>query len=81
MAKKSIPIEKHILMPKQSVCSEKENQAILEKYNATLNEMPRISITDAALSNLRVKVKDRIKVERDDELIGKNTFFRVVIDE
>lgn len=79
--KKSIHIEKHILIPKHSLCSEKEKQAILAKYKATPNEMPIIFMRDPAIANLKVKVGDLIKIERQDPLSGKSFFYRVVRDE
>jgi DNA-directed RNA polymerase subunit H (RpoH/RPB5) len=79
--KNSIIIEKHNLMPKHSICSEKEKEQILVKYNATVKEMPKMLINDAALSSLKVKTGDMIKIERNDPLGGKTYFYRVISDE
>jgi len=64
-----------------SVCSDKERDQILEKYNATLKEMPKISINDAVLTSLKVKVGSFIKIEREDPVTGTVYFYRVVVDE
>lgn len=79
--KKTINIEKHNLMPKHSICSDKERDQILEKYNATLEEMPKILINDAVLTSLKVKVGNFIKIEREDPMTGITYFYRVVVDE
>lgn len=80
MKKKQFIIEKHILIPKHTLCTEKEKQQILEKYNATTNEMPKILITDASIANMKIKVNDMVKVERKDSYVGKTNFYRVVIN-
>ncbi len=79
MAKNKIKIEKHFLVPKHTLCSEKEKQEILKKYSATENEMPKILITDAALIGMDIKIDDMIKIEREDPLMGKTYFYRVVV--
>jgi DNA-directed RNA polymerase subunit H len=79
--KNSIVINKHNLMPKHSLCNDKEKQEILTKYNATIKEMPKISPNDAGLSALKAKQGDMVKIERNDIIMGKTYFYRVVSDE
>jgi len=79
--KKTINIEKHNLMPKHTVCSDKEKNQILEKYNATIQDLPKITQNDASLMSMKVKVGDLIKIERDDPVTKKTVFYRVVTDE
>ena len=79
--KKSIIIKTHSLMPKHTLCSSKEKEQIMAKYNAKIKEMPKIGINDAALSSLKIKIGDMIKIERNDTLMGKTYFYRVVSDE
>ncbi|MCB9359309.1 hypothetical protein H6503_05230 [Candidatus Woesearchaeota archaeon] len=82
MAKKTkLVIEKHNLIPKHSVCNDKEKQQVYEKYGTTEREMPKISSQDAALASLKVKKHDLIKIEREDGFSGKTVFYRVVADE
>ncbi|MFT4303906.1 MAG: DNA-directed RNA polymerase subunit RpoH/Rpb5 C-terminal domain-containing protein [Candidatus Woesearchaeota archaeon] len=82
MVKKTkFTIEKHNLIPKHSVCSDKEKQQVYEKYGTTDREMPKISSRDAALVKLKVKKGTLIKIERDDKFTGKTIFYRVVSDE
>ena len=79
--KKTINIEKHNLMPKHTVCSDKEKTQILEKYNATIKDLPKILQDDAALMSIKVKLGDLVKIERDDPVTKKTVFYRVVSDE
>jgi len=79
--KSSIVIEKHNLIPKHSVCSDKEKQQVLDKYKTDIGQLPKISINDAGLTNFKIKIGDMIKVERKDSFSGKTNFYRVVVDE
>jgi len=81
MAKKKLVIEKHDIMPKHTICSDKETQSILEEYSSTREQFPKISINDAALATFKVKLGDMIKIERNDPQMGKILFYRVVSDE
>jgi DNA-directed RNA polymerase subunit H (RpoH/RPB5) len=78
--RKSI-VEKHILIPKHTLCSDKEKEEVLSKYSATIAEMPKILFNDPAISGLKAKLGDMIRVERVDEETGKTFFYRVVANE
>ena len=78
---KKIKIDSHALIPKHVVCSEKEKQAVFAHYGATGTEFPKISTHDTGIASLKVKIGDMIKIERDDQYMGKVTFYRVVSDE
>ncbi|MEX2016946.1 MAG: DNA-directed RNA polymerase subunit RpoH/Rpb5 C-terminal domain-containing protein [Candidatus Pacearchaeota archaeon] len=67
----------HILQPKHSKLSEKENRELLDKLNVSKSQLPKIYSTDSALPQ-GCSVGDIIKIERKD---GEKTFlyFRVVI--
>jgi len=79
--KKRIVIESHSLMPKHSVCSDKEKKSVLTQYHATLEQFPKVLISDAGIATLKAKIGDMIKIERNDATMGKVVFYRVVSDE
>ncbi len=82
MAKRKKPklvIKKHVLMPEHSKLSEKEKQKILEKYKITLQNLPKILSSDAALQTLKVKPGDVIKIIRKSPTAGTCVFYRCVI--
>lgn len=83
MKKKSstFVVEKHNLIPKHTICSDKETSEILAQYKATLNEIPKILANDSGIATLKAKVGDLIKIERNDLLVGKTYFYRVVVNE
>jgi DNA-directed RNA polymerase subunit H len=79
MKKKPI-INKHILMPEHIKLSDKEKAAVLEKYNATLKELPKIMKSDPAIVNLNAKPGDVIKIIRESSTAGKSVFYRGVVN-
>lgn len=79
MAKK-FDVSKHYLVPKHTKLSDKEKKDILEKYNITLLNLPKIMIKDAAIANLKPKEGDVIKIIRVNPHVGNTIFYRCVIN-
>ncbi len=75
-----VDITKHILVPKHTKLSDKEKKEVLESYNVTLDDLPRIRISDPAIKHLHPKVGDMIKVLRKSPTAGESVFYRGVID-
>ncbi len=63
----------HILQPKHKKISSNEAEKILNKFNITLAQLPKISQKDVALPDGCSK-GDIIKIERAEEV-----YYRVVI--
>ncbi|MAE42963.1 DNA-directed RNA polymerase subunit H [Candidatus Woesearchaeota archaeon] len=78
--KKKFTLDKHILIPKHSKLSDKQKEKLLEQYNISLKELPRILKTDPALNSLNAKPGEVIKIERESLTAGHAVFYRVVID-
>jgi|TARA_B100001971_G_C18118302_1_gene498034 DNA-directed RNA polymerase subunit H (RpoH/RPB5) len=78
--KKKFKSDKHILIPKHSKLSESQKEKLLEKYNISTKELPRILKTDAAIASLGSKPGDVIKIIRDSQTAGESLFYRVVVD-
>lgn len=69
----------HKLVPKHEKLSEKAKKEVLDKYNLTLQDLPKILKNDPALQNLDVKVGDVIKITRKSATSGETHYFRGVI--
>ncbi len=72
-----MPSTFHILQPKHTILKQKEAEKILEEYNISLTQLPKIKITDVALPE-GANVGDIIKIERKEE-DGTQVYFRVVV--
>jgi len=74
-----MPQISHNLQPKHTILKEKDATELLEKYNISIIQLPKIKITDPALPD-GANVGDIIKIDRKDDFTGKNViFFRVVV--
>jgi DNA-directed RNA polymerase subunit H len=78
--KKKFKTDKHILIPKHSKLSDSQKEKLLEKYNISIKELPRILKTDPAISSLDVKPGDVIKIIRKSQTAGEAIFYRVVVN-
>jgi len=67
----------HILQPKHLKLNEKEANEILQKFNISRAQLPKILSTDTALPE-GCSVGDIIKIERK-EGERTNPYFRVVV--
>jgi len=76
---KKIDVTEHILVPKHVLLTEKEKEQILQKYNVSLLELPKIKKKDPAIAHLNVKTGDVIKVIRKSATAGEALFYRSVV--
>lgn len=71
-------VREHVLVPKHTKMSEQEVQKLLEKYNITLKQLPRIQRNDPAIQDLDAKPGDIIRIERKSQTVGDVDFYRMV---
>lgn len=73
-------VTKHALVPKHAKASEKEKKDILERYNITLHQLPRILKSDPAIDHLDADDGDVIKITRASPTAGETVFYRRVVN-
>ena len=78
--KKKFKVDKHILIPKHAKLAEKDKQKLLQQYNISIRELPRIPKTDAAIASLNVKAGDVVKITRNSQTAKEAVFYRVVVN-
>lgn len=74
-----IEIFDNYLVPKQEIATEEEKQQLLNKFNISLKQLPRIKHTDPVAKKLGAKEGDIIKVTRDSPTAGNYIHYRLVI--
>ncbi len=79
--KKSIDIKKHVLVPKHIKLSETEKTKLLEKYDISTKQLPKILKIDPAIKELNAKQGDVIKIIRQSPTAGETVFYREVVNE
>jgi DNA-directed RNA polymerase subunit H len=70
----------HQLVPKHEVISEKEVEDVLNRFELTKDQLPKILITDPVVKRIGAKVGDVIKITRESPTAGISEFYRMVID-
>ena len=66
-------------MPKHIKLSDKEREQLLKNYKITLEELPRISMKDAAIADMDLTTNDVIRVERVSPTSKLSKFYRRVV--
>jgi DNA-directed RNA polymerase subunit H len=74
-------IIEHVLVPKHEKISQAEAKKVLEDYNISLQELPKILSTDPGIRHLGAKTGDIIKITRDSKSSGEAVFYRTVVGE
>lgn len=77
--KKGFDITKHVLVPKHVKLNDKEKNKLLETYNISIKELPRILKNDPAIANLKAKEGDVIKIVRKSLTVNETVFYRGVM--
>jgi DNA-directed RNA polymerase I, II, and III subunit RPABC1 len=74
-----IDIFKSRLVPKSKILNEEEKKALLEKYNISFSQLPKILHSDSVSKALNVKAGDVIEFERKTKLGGQSKYYRIVV--
>ncbi len=70
---------KHELVPKHAKLSDKDKQKLLDTYNITLRELPKIDVKDPVIAALGdCKEGDVVKITRKSPTAGEALFYRRV---
>ncbi|MGC8812323.1 MAG: DNA-directed RNA polymerase subunit H [Candidatus Aenigmatarchaeota archaeon] len=72
-------IEKHELVPKHILLSEKEKEELLKNYGISLKDLPRILSSDPMAKAINAKVGDIIKIIRKSPTAEVSEYYRVVV--
>lgn len=76
---KSIEEIKHELVPKHEILSGKEKEAVLKKFDAKEDELPKILIADPIAEMIGAKPGDVVKITRKSPTAGQSIYYRTVV--
>ncbi len=69
----------HILQPKHSKLKPEEVKELIENYNISLSQLPKIKITDPAIAAENYPPGTVLKIERKDEDGKVNVYYRAAV--
>ena len=76
---RKIDIFKSDLVPKHEILSPEEKQKLLDKFNISEKQLPKIKSTDPAVIALGAKKGDVIKITRKSPVAGESYYYRLVV--
>lgn len=76
----AIDIEKHELVPEHELLDEDEVEQLLEDYEVSKQQLPKIERNDAMAKRLNAEVGDVVKITRDSPTAGTTTYYRLVVE-
>jgi DNA-directed RNA polymerase subunit H len=69
------------MVPKHIVLTDKENEDVIKMYGIKkLNQFPKMLKSDPAISTLKVKPGDLVKIIRKSGIGNESIYYRVVVD-
>jgi DNA-directed RNA polymerase subunit H len=74
-----VDVSNHELVPDHTVLDGAELEGVLEEYNITRTDLPKIKRTDPALTD-DVAVGDVVRIERDSRTTDTAVVYRLVVE-
>ncbi len=74
-----VNILKHSFVPEHAILSENEKGKLLEKYNITVKQLPKIFSTDPVVKAIDAKPGDVLKIVRKSPVAGTTEYYRLVV--
>jgi DNA-directed RNA polymerase subunit H len=69
------------LVPKHEILPKEEVERVLEKYNITKGQIPKILESDPMVKKIKAKPGDVIKITRKSKTAGESIYYRVVVSD
>lgn len=73
-----INIFKSKMVPDSRIMKEEEKKKLMDKYNVSLDQLPKIALNDPVSKSLEAKSGDIIEFERKTQIAGLSKYYRVV---
>ncbi|MBR9678008.1 MAG: DNA-directed RNA polymerase subunit H [Nanoarchaeota archaeon] len=68
------------IVPEHRILSEEEKKQLLEKYNITLFQLPRILPKDPIIKKIEGKLGDVVEIKRKSSTAKESNYYRVVME-
>ena len=79
MKKETLSILEHELVPEHVMMDESEVKELLDKYKIKRVQLPKIKVSDPAITGMGAEVGEVVKIKRQSRTAGESLSFRLVI--
>ena len=69
----------HELVPMHEILEQKQVVELLKKYNATVNQLPKIRADDPIALAIKARKGNVLKITRKSPTAGESIYYRVVV--
>ena len=77
---KKFNVLEHVLVPDHILLSEEEAAEVLNKYNISKGQLPKIKTSDVVVKQIGAKPGDVLQIIRKSLTAGKAVAYRLVIE-
>ncbi len=81
MAEKENKMLEHELVPKHIILSEEDATKLLQMYNISKKQLPKIHAKDPAIKPMEPKAGDIVKILRNSPTTKTSVYYRVVVSD
>ena len=74
-----VEIIKHELVPKHEILTDKEKKDLLEKFEVTENQLPKIHASDPVIEMIEANPGHVVKITRKSATAGEAVYYRLVV--
>ncbi len=75
-----VDVSQHELVPDHTVLDEGALEDVLEEYNITKTDLPKIKRTDPALQDADAGIGDVVRIERNSRTTDTAVVYRLVVE-
>ena len=75
-----LDIQKHDLVPKHEILSEKEKEEFIENLEYDEENLPKILLKDPVVKEIGAKEGDILRITRESKTAGMFVTYRLVVD-
>ena len=79
LAEKEFNVLTHDLVPEHIILKEDEIKEVLEKFNITVEQLPKILEKDPAIKEIDGEPGDVVKIIRESPTAGVSLYYRLVV--
>jgi len=77
--KKKINVLEHSLVPKHEILTQEEAEKLFQKYNVSIQQIPKVLSNDPVVKALEAKQGEILKIIRKDLTLGQAIAYRAVV--